>query len=64
MPYRLTTPARIAHQKARVLAIATTATIEKGEVTLEDIQEQITITNADLITIRDELIADGKLEQA
>lgn len=64
MPYRLTTPTRIEHQKARVLAIATTATIEKGEVTLQDILNQITISQADLVTIRNELIAEGKIEEA
>lgn len=60
--YRLTHPTLIKYNKARVLALATTATANRGFVTVDFIRSELSISIEDLVEIRDELISEGKIE--
>lgn len=64
MNYRLTHDELLAYNKPRVFAILTTQTAKKGYCTPEDINRRLEITTAQLIEIRDMLLAEGKIEKA
>lgn len=64
MNYKLTHDELLAYNKPRVFAILTAQTAKKGYCTPEDITKRLNITIAQLIEIRNILLAEGKIEEA
>lgn len=63
MNYSVTHDQLLAHNKDRVYAVALAETRKKGYITLQEIHAYFDLTTPQLVEIRDELIAEGKIEQ-
>lgn len=64
MNYKLTRYELLTYNKPRVFVILTTQTAKKGFCTPKDITKLLNIATAQLIEIRDILVAEGKIEPA
>lgn len=63
MNYKLSNTLLHQYNKQRVIAVATTQTSLRGYVTAAHIREELGLTNSQLVAIRDDLLADGTIEE-
>lgn len=63
MNYKITDALLHAYNKERVIAVATAQTAAAGYVTAEHIRQELGLTTAQMLAIRDDLLADGTIEE-
>lgn len=63
MKYALKHKPLLAYNRDRVLAMITAQTANKGYVEVDEIRKAFNISTDDLVAIRDDLIAEGLIEE-
>jgi len=61
--YKLSKELLHAYNKERVIAVATIQTAITGYVTADHIRAELELTNEQLVAIRNDLLADGTIEE-